>query len=370
METKERRYIHMKISLRIASFILILAVISSCAVSICAAGGYAGFIDVSEGEWYADAVKEMKKSGIMRGVTNDRFDPDSGITRGMAATVLMRLFSWEVNTKGYENPFNDVLADEWYTDGVLWASHFGIVLGRGNGKFDPNANVTRAEFCTMLVRYFDFAGLWCGDVDGRSVVLTDEERVPDFALEAMTHLAKAELINLGGTNDDGVPCGKAMPDKVLSRAECAVFISRVKEKTAEKLSPMLQRLGIVSISASFWEDNMPQIVDGPYDPSFEMRRGFALSMDLVQLPGDLPLESDKLKVDVFMTDKYGGAVGFALEENYTTANRLSYNLPGDDRIALYGCSPECGDIVEILINFTYDGETESVKLPILFEETW
>ena len=359
------------LKIKILTSVLAVSILISMCVSAIASD--VKFPDVPEGEWYTEAVYEMDRANIMKGVGGGTFDPHGKLTRAMAVTVLKNLFagySQYVNTDGYRNVFDDVPYGTWYTDAVLWANHFKIALGRGNRRFDPDAKITRAEFCTMLTRYFDYAGLWGGDVDDVTVEITDAEEIPQFAKESMIMLAKAGIINLGSVNENGDASGRVMPDMIIDRAQCATFISRVRAKTAVKIPQTLKKLGIVSIEASFWEDNMPQIVDGPYDPSFDMNRGFVLSMGFIQPPGNPPLESDKLKVDVLMMDKYGGAVGFTLVENYTTSNRLSYNLPGDDRIALYGCSVESGDIVELLINFTYDGETESVKLPILFEETW
>ncbi|MBR4933783.1 MAG: S-layer homology domain-containing protein, partial [Clostridia bacterium] len=147
---------------RIFGVILSLVLLLSCTVNV---GAVTKYPDVPEGEWYTEAVYEMDRANIMKGIGNGMFDPHGKLTRAMAVTVLKNLFagySQYVNTDGYRNVFDDVPYGTWYTDAVLWANHFKIALGRGDRRFDPDAKITRAEFCTMLTRYFDYAGLWCG----------------------------------------------------------------------------------------------------------------------------------------------------------------------------------------------------------------
>lgn len=64
------------------------------------------------------------------------------MTRAMLVSVLWRMEGEPAHTD--RNPFTDVGTD-WYTDGVLWAAEHDIVSGNGDGRFDPNGYVTRAD---------------------------------------------------------------------------------------------------------------------------------------------------------------------------------------------------------------------------------
>ena len=49
-------------------------------------------------------------------------------------------------------PFADVKPTAWYADEVATVYEKGIMEGKGDGKFAPNASMTRAELVTVLCR--------------------------------------------------------------------------------------------------------------------------------------------------------------------------------------------------------------------------
>ena len=192
----------------------------------------------------------------------------------------------------------------------------------------------------------------------------------------MIMLAKAGIINLGGVNENGDASGRVMPDMIIDRAQCATFISRVRAKTEVKLPQMLKELGITSLSVSFYEDNMPIPQFGTYVPTIELNRDFGIVMDYVCLPGAVHFDIDKMNVEVCMSDKYGGFARFELKDkSYLAADDnsggiLCFSVDEDDALALYECIVEDGDVLMLLITFTYGDETESIGLPVRFYETW
>ena len=109
------------------------------------------FSDVSADSWYYDAVKYVHDNGMMHGVSYASFSPNAPLTRAMLAQVLYnRENTPAVGTTGV---FSDVPAGQWYTDAVNWAAGQGIVNGVGNGRFAPNTPITREQLAVMLFRY-------------------------------------------------------------------------------------------------------------------------------------------------------------------------------------------------------------------------
>ena len=49
------------------------------------------FADVTDADWFFQAVHDVWSKGIMNGVSNTRFSPEDPVTRGMAVTVLYRM---------------------------------------------------------------------------------------------------------------------------------------------------------------------------------------------------------------------------------------------------------------------------------------
>ena len=75
------------------------------------------FTDVKEGDWFYDEVLYVYENGLMNGVGDNRFAPNSATTRGMLVTILYRL-EGEPAVTG-EADFSDVAAGQWYTDAVI-----------------------------------------------------------------------------------------------------------------------------------------------------------------------------------------------------------------------------------------------------------
>ena len=111
----------------------------------------AGFTDVFSDDYYADAVKWAKDSGVTTGITDTTFVPEGTVTRGQAVTFLWRAMGQPAPASG-TNPFSDVAADIWYTDAVLWAVEQGITNGTSGTTFSPDHTVTREQMATFIWR--------------------------------------------------------------------------------------------------------------------------------------------------------------------------------------------------------------------------
>jgi hypothetical protein len=103
-------------------------------------------------------VEYVHKNGLMVGTSDNLFNPNIPLTRGMVVTVLYRI-AGSPDVSGLTNPFDDVPEGTWYTDAVKWAAANKIASGYGGGKFGPADNITRQDLAVILVRYASFAGI-------------------------------------------------------------------------------------------------------------------------------------------------------------------------------------------------------------------
>lgn len=110
------------------------------------------FSDVQSSDWYATAVNTLASLGIIRGVGDGIFDPNRSITRAEFATIALRFAD---KTADSTNPFTDVASNDWYYSAVLNAVGFGWITGYSDGTFRPNASITRAEVATIVNRMLD-----------------------------------------------------------------------------------------------------------------------------------------------------------------------------------------------------------------------
>lgn len=180
------------------------------------------FNDVSESEWFYEAVKYVYDKGMMNGVSATSFAPYSNLTRGMIAQVLYNL---EGKPAVSGSAYTDVAADQWYNDAVNWAAQKGIVTGYGDGTFGPMDNITREQMAAILYRYAQYKG-YDVSAKGDLTAFTDGNTVSDWAKDAMSWAVGTALFNGKG---DGI----LDPTTTATRAEVAKILMTYCENVAK-----------------------------------------------------------------------------------------------------------------------------------------
>lgn len=173
------------------------------------------FKDVKESDWFYEAVSYAVENGLMSGMSEDIFAPNTPLTREMLAVVLYNVEGQPESTEA--NTFTDVKGDMWYTDAILWANANGIVAGYDNGAYGVGDLITREQFATILYRYAQFKGY--DTTQGGMAVreFSDYENISDYARPAMAWAVNAGI--MGGMDD-----GTLMPQGKATRAEAATML--------------------------------------------------------------------------------------------------------------------------------------------------
>ncbi len=174
--------------------------------------------DVKDNDWYAAAVNYCFGKGIMTGVGDHRFAPQTELNRAMFAMIL-----W--NMEGKPTPkgssyYTDVRDGSWFTEAVNWAHESGIVSGMGNGRFAPSGKLTREQLAAMMYRYTVYRRI---GVSARADLsdYADENKISDWAYESISWAVAKKLIS-GRTETTLAPKGTA------TRAETAQIIYNYK----------------------------------------------------------------------------------------------------------------------------------------------
>ena len=180
------------------------------------------FTDVAEDDWFYDAVRYAYENGLMDGVGDNRFAPNSETTRAQLVTILYRL-EGEPAVSG-DLPFTDVEAGTWYTNAVLWAAQNGIVNGVTDTTFAPGDDLTRQQLVTILYRYAEAKGC---DVSASADLsgYPDAGQVQDYAQPTMAWAVAEGIVE--GMDGNLNPAGNA------SRAQIATILMRFCEDAAQ-----------------------------------------------------------------------------------------------------------------------------------------
>lgn len=156
--------------------------------------------DVSKDAWYHAAVDYAVEHGIMEGVSETEFSPNTEVTRAQAVQILYNLEGQpDISDENLGYPYEDVNAEEWYGNAVYWARITGVATGYGDGTFQPGDNITRQEFAQMLYNYAKYKG-YDLTAEGDLSQFPDSGSVADWAEAAMRWANGNELIN---GHDDG-----------------------------------------------------------------------------------------------------------------------------------------------------------------------
>ena len=162
----------------------------------------AGFSDVDVNSWYHDGVHYVLDNGLMIGVGVDRFAPAGITTRAQIATMLYRLEGTPQVARSAG--FSDVQDGRWYADAVDWAAENGIVFGYSGTTFAPNDAVTREQMAAILYRYAKYKGCDVNAVTDSGILnFEDIAEVSEYAVPAMQWACSTGLIQgIGGSRLD------------------------------------------------------------------------------------------------------------------------------------------------------------------------
>ena len=175
------------------------------------------FADVSNKYWGRSTIEQICAMGYMNGMTGGVFAPDANTTRGQVVTVLYNMEN-KPDVSSVKLPFKDVKKSKYYADAVKWAYENKVVNGTSETTFDPEANVTREQFATMLYRYAQYKGRETGN-NGDISAYDDAAKISKWAKEAMVW-ANAKGYVTGMTKTTLAPQEKA------TRAQLATMLVR------------------------------------------------------------------------------------------------------------------------------------------------
>ena len=161
----------------------------------------------------------------IQGYSDGSVRPNANITRAQVATIFFRLLDENVRDDNLttSNAFPDVNEDYWANTAISTMARLGVINGRNSGLFDPDANITRAEFAAICARFDD---------SGVAGVTTFTDTADHWAEDEISRAAALGWIQ--GYSDDSF-----RPDQYISRAQAVTMINRVLCRLPEDTDDLL-----------------------------------------------------------------------------------------------------------------------------------
>lgn len=172
------------------------------------------FTDIGGHSWAKEAIEELYKEGVVKGVDEENFCPADMVTREQMITMVVAAAGLGDETATCD--FDDVKTNAWYYKSVAIGVKKGIVFGVSENNFGVGLNITRQDAAVMIYRGMKAIGKTVNEVRDESN-FADKSEISPYALDAVEKLYKTGIIS-GNENNEFAPMN------TCTRAEAAKMI--------------------------------------------------------------------------------------------------------------------------------------------------
>ncbi|GLB60233.1 S-layer homology domain-containing protein [Cytobacillus sp. NCCP-133] len=192
-------------------------------------------MDIDEEYWAFEEVDKFINADILDGYMDEDLNmtvqPENKITRAQFTKILVNALG--LKNSGKAKTFRDVKPSDWYYEYVNTASSLGIISGKEDGRFAPNANITRDQMTKMIVLAFE-----------KTVQFPDatKQKFTDVDSEYWAF----EFVNKAAAN--GIVKGYGdlfKPRNLATRAQAIVMINRGLQQEQSSLVPQEEIIGFL-----------------------------------------------------------------------------------------------------------------------------
>ncbi len=172
----------------------------------------ASFLDVQTEHWAYEAIAKLAADGVVNGRGDNRFEPDSLITREEFVKLIVSCV--DTSDTGADITFSDVNSNAWYYEFVKKAYNSGIVTGYSDEFFGIGDLITRQDMATIVYRVVKMNG---GANVSNADSFADDANIADYAREGIYALREMGIIS-------GTPDNEFQPNQPTTRAQAAMVI--------------------------------------------------------------------------------------------------------------------------------------------------
>ncbi|GFZ96619.1 hypothetical protein GCM10008018_48810 [Paenibacillus marchantiophytorum] len=174
------------------------------------------FTDIA-GTWAQEAIQALTAKGIINGTSEKTFEPDKNISRADFLMLLVRALG--IKAEFHAN-FEDVSQSDYYYEVLGMSKALGITNGIDGIRFNPKEEISRQDLMVLAARALKLSGKinaigTATDLNG----FADASSIADYAVESVAALVKEGIIE--GSGQTVNPLGKA------TRAEVAAMVYRI-----------------------------------------------------------------------------------------------------------------------------------------------
>lgn len=170
----------------------------------------------TKGHWAQNYIETLAAKGIVKGMGEDLFLPESKLTRAQFLTMMSNTLTGLDLTTAPSANFSDVKDTDWYAPYVNWGYANKIVSGNDDGTFKPDEPITREQMAIILNNFASYAGITYAEGNGTGA-FADESSISPWAINSVSIIVNAGIMN-------GRPDGSFDPQGLATRAEATKVI--------------------------------------------------------------------------------------------------------------------------------------------------
>lgn len=221
-------------------FTKFVPVVMCIALSAATAFAEPAFTDLTKDHWAYPQIMELARSNVVVGYPDGSYQPDAQITRAEFASMVVKALHQENAIFTDMINFDDVANDHWAWASIQRAVHFDLISETNDNKFRPDDNVTRAECLEIVVNSLTTDEI---SLEQAKKILEakyiDAHAIPEwFVIKAGKAEVLGIIVSIPGKES------KIFAEKPATRAEVAAFLFNMMEQVRlapnKKLAEVMQ----------------------------------------------------------------------------------------------------------------------------------
>jgi hypothetical protein len=274
----------------------------------------ASFTDTA-GHWAERGINALAEKGIVSARGDNKFEPDANILRAELFVMLNNAFDF---TAEATINFSDAKEGDWFYPAVRKAVAAGYITGYEDNTIRPNGFVTRNEAAVIITKVLSLPA-----AQGSAEKFADAAQIPTWALPYVESVVSAGFMG-------GYPNGTFGPARNETRAEAVSLVSLAmsyNEARYNAPAQALQQAGDIAISKNYGPASGTTVIEGNASITAD-----GITVKNITVKGDLIIEAasgtgtitlSNVKVDGKIIVKSANSITYS-----GNANAVEYGAAG------------------------------------------
>lgn len=174
--------------------------------------------DVQEDYWAGKEIEFCVNEKIINLDESGAFNPEKEVKRAEFTSMLLRALGHSPKLMERRNPFSDFGKDYWAYNDILKSDELGLVYGYPDNTFRPESFITKAEVASVI------SHITKDELKDINVLdkFSDAQDIPEWGKQ---QFAKSIELGIYVNYPDS---DKLLPNKKLNRAEAAVILAKLR----------------------------------------------------------------------------------------------------------------------------------------------